>query len=364
MKRRFATLATALVVWFLGLGQTLAADRLGTVGFLKIWAYANCGKPVLEEMRGACDPAAVSEAVPADQLAAAHMERARALISFGRLEQAYEATNAALNIEPKRADALVLRARVSMTLRWADQTQRDLNAGLMLAPDDPYLLATNAERLLGMEDMKGALRDISAALKTKPDEPEMLTIRGRVRMQSGQLDAAKMDLDRALEVSPHDQYALLFRAQVHLRRLEFGQSIDDADTLLAIKPHDISVLQVRALANTALNRLSNAVDDLSDILGKPGEVTTASPKMPLFNELLMQRAILLVKLDRRAEASLDLDKIVSTGGKMAILRMQLYLRKNGFADLKLDGERSPAFNKAVETCFINQSCGRGLMQAL
>jgi hypothetical protein len=86
--------------------------------------------------------------------------------------------------------------------------------------------------------------------------------------------------------------------------------------------------------------------------------------MPHFGQLLVQRAVLLAKLGRTDDANRDLDTIVATGGKRALLRMQVYLRKNGFKDLPLDGERTAAFDQAVEACFINQACGRGLVRSL
>jgi len=71
-----------------------------------------------------------------------------------------------------------------------------------------------------------------------------------------------------------------------------------------------------------------------------------------------------MKVGRAADASRDLDAIVTTGGKRALLRMQVYLRKNGFSDLVIDGQRSAAFDSALQICFINQACGRGLIRSL
>ena len=79
---------------------------------------------------------------------------------------------------------------------------------------------------------------------------------------------------------------------------------------------------------------------------------------------MMQRALLLVQLHRKADANLDLDAILTVGGRRSLLRMQIYLRRNGFADLPLDGERTAAFDSALESCFINQACGRGLVRSL
>ena len=204
----------------------------------------------------------------------------------------------------------------------------------------------------------GALRDVSAALEQQPDDEDMLFIRARTWMQLDRYDAAKKDLDRALELEPDDNRAWLFRAQLHLRRGELDQAVSDATALLARRAADISGRETRALAYMALGRNNDAIDDLSFVLGPPGDPGAATPVSARFRQLFVQRAILLIKAGRTADANLDLDTIFKAGGQRAVLRMQLFLRKNGFSEVALDGKRSAAFDSALKACFINQACGR------
>lgn len=354
----------ALTLWLLGLGQAVAADPLGTVGHFRSFGVKNCGKPINEQLQGACDPPAVAESLSGRERAEAHLKRARALMSFLRLEQAYAAVVDALNADPKNIEAMVFRVRLAMSQAAWEATNRDLNAGLLAAPDNPFLLATRAEIVLENGDPKAALRDVSAALERQPDDVDMLWIRARARVELDQFEDAKKDFDRALQLEPDNNRVLLSRAQLYLRRGEFEHAISDTSELLALRPGDISGRETRAISYAALGRNAEAVDDLNVILGKPGEPSAASPIFTQFSRLLLQRAILLVRLNRPAEANLDLDAIMTTGGKRALLRMQVYLRKNGFADLRIDGQRTAAFDSALEACFINQACGRGLVRSL
>lgn len=356
-------LATTLAVATLSCGPVLAADPLGTAGRFRVFGWANCGKPILEQMQGSCDPAPVADNLPAPLRAEAHLKRAMALVSFLRMEQAAAAVGEALKTDPTYADALVFRARLSLSQMHADAAIRDLNGGLYLAPGNPFLLATRAEYLLDSGDPKAAQRDIVQALQQRPDDVDILWIRARTRMALNQLNDAKADLDRALELEPDERRVRLFRAQVQLRSGEFEAAVADASSLLKIRP-DVSALEVRAVAYTALDRFAEAVADLTALLGEPGTPSQASPQFPHCSQLLVQRAILLVRLGRAADANRDLDTITTVGGRPALLRLQLFLRKNGFSDLPLDGQRSAAFDDALQTCFINQACGRGLIRSL
>jgi hypothetical protein len=42
------------------------------------------------------------------------------------------------------------------------------------------------------------------------------------------------------------------------------------------------------------------------------------------------------------------------------LQMQVYLRSHGFPDVKLDGARSDQLDDALQACFIDDACGRGI----
>lgn len=361
MNSRLAAAAfAAACLWTM---PAIAGDGLGTVGRFRSFGATNCGAPVMAQLQGACDPAPISAELTGAAAARAHLDRAKMLVSFLRLEQAYEATAQALKADQKNAEALVFRARLSMSMINADASIRDLNAGLMIAPGNPFLLASRALYLLEMGEPEAATKDIAAALERQPNDADMLWVRARIRMEAGQLDQAKADLDRALQIEPGVRQFLLFRAQVGLRSGAFENAVADTSAILD-RQYDASAVEARAVAYVALGRNADAVDDLSMVLGKPGEPSAASPAMPHYSQLMMQRAILLVSLHREAEANMDLDAIVTAGGKRSLLRMQIYLRRNGFSDLPLDGERTQAFKSALESCFINKACGRGLVRSL
>jgi hypothetical protein len=55
-----------------------------------------------------------------------------------------------------------------------------------------------------------------------------------------------------------------------------------------------------------------------------------------------------------------LQTIVSLDGNRAVLQMQVYLRGHGFPDLSLDGKRSDQLDAALQACFIDHACGRGI----
>jgi hypothetical protein len=183
-------------------------------------------------------------------------------------------------------------------------------------------------------------------------------------MKLKRFEAAEADLGSALFFEPANIRVHKLRAKVRLQLGRFEEAIADADAVLAQRPRDPSALEVRAMSQVALRRAAGAANDLTAMLGKPGDRSHAAPVGPHFGRLRAERAMLLIQLGRGAEAEQELQAIMTEGGKQALLRMQLYLRRHGFQDVPLDGQRTARFNNALKACFLDQACGRGLSQAI
>src|SRR5258708_4342319 len=254
----------------LGLAPAEAADPFGTAGSFRQTGRAQCGAPMTDLMKGACDPAPVDPALESQELVRAHIARARALVSFARMEEAQKAADAAIQADPRNVEALTFRARVALSRLQSETAERDLNAALLLDPRNPVLLATRAELLLGRNKTQAALEDVTAAQQLSPADFDVLWIKARVYMALNQLDQAEEDLGRALLIEPDERREPLFRAQVRLSPAKFEGAIEDA-TVIVQKHPDPSALEVRAIANTALDRRAEAVNDLDQMLGPAGD---------------------------------------------------------------------------------------------
>jgi tetratricopeptide (TPR) repeat protein len=349
-----------------GFADALAADPLGTAGPFRSVGWGRCEAGVQAQFSGACDPAPVDPDLPAAERSQAHFERAIRLLSLVRMEQARQAVDAAIAADPNNVQARKLRARMNIPGN-GDVALADINAGLLLAPTDSDLLATRAMLMCGRCDKAGPLHDANEAVRQNGRNTDALWIRARILAELGQLPAADDDLTRALEIEPDYARARLLRAQFRMRLGRLKEAAEDADRVIGGGGGNgggASALQVRALARAGLGDWSGAVADLTAILGAPGAPTTASPRMAFFNELYIQRAIALVHLGRESEAMRDFETVIGLGGRPAILRMQVYLRGNGFPDVPLDGQRSQALDDAVKACFVNDACGRGIAQRI
>jgi tetratricopeptide (TPR) repeat protein len=338
---------------------TYAGDPIGTSGPFRSSAWARCDAGVVAQFNGACDPAPVDPTLPATRQSLAHVERALTLISLGRVEQARESLDAAVRADSRNVTALKLRARIAIPGN--GEAEHYVNAGLLLDPNDSDLLALRA-MFLQDGDLATALREAGRAIRSNPNNADALWIRARMLLKAKKLADAETDLTMALALESDYYRARHLRAAVRLHLNRFKDAFDDASRALEQHPTDTSALQVRALARAGLGDFSGLVADLTIVLGEPGQPINADPAMAVFNGLYIQRAMALVRLGRQREGMQDIETVAKLGGSRAILRMQVYLRSNGFPDVPIDGKRSELFDDAMRACFIDQACGRGIAE--
>jgi tetratricopeptide (TPR) repeat protein len=353
------TLAVAVIT---SIGGALAQDSLGTAGPLRVVGGAPCPAGLLAQMHGKCDPPPVDPKLDPHARSAAEVQRAIKLIALIRMEQAGDALDAAIAADPKNVAAYKLRARMAIPASLGS-AEVDVNAGLLLTPDDSDLLATRAY-LRGSDDVASAMHDADAAIAANPNNADAYWIRARLLRNLGKLPAAEADLTSALTVEPSDTQARVARAQLRLTLNRPTDAANDASALLQQNPADLFARQVRAVARGKLGDLQGAIDDLTEILGKPGLPTNVTPSNQSFGELYLQRAILFASVGHPDDAMHDLETVAAIGGPRAILRMQVYLRAHGFADLPIDGKRSAALDNAMKACFVKNVCWPGLTQRI
>jgi tetratricopeptide (TPR) repeat protein len=335
----------------------LADDALGTAGPIRSFGTGKCDHGYAARQRGECDPPAIASDLPADVRSRQRVARAQQLVRIMRTEPATRELDMAITEDPANISALLLRARFRIPGQ-PTEAAFDINRVLQLEPDNADALATRAFIMMGQDD-EAALRAATRALALAPANVDALWIRSLIAVRLGDTAQAQNDLDRAVTLEPDDRRTRMARAEL---RLQIGDSVgatNDLNALLALQ-YDLRALQMRAALLAAAGDDAGALADLNNILGPPGQRTLPGPARPDLVNMYVQRALVLTRRGKPDDAKQDLETIVSLGGNRAILQMQVYLRGHGFQDLSLDGKRSDQLDAALQACFINNACGRGI----
>ncbi len=152
--------------------------------------------------------------------AAVFAQAGQAWLMAGQAGRAFAATTMALTLTPTDVDLLVDRAVALGSLGRYNEAVEDLNRALGLDPDRADAWVFRAASWRHLDQVDQAERDIIRALEADPDNAEALLERGIVRQLKGDTTGAREDWERAITLAPDSATADL--AQQNLALNEAG----------------------------------------------------------------------------------------------------------------------------------------------
>jgi tetratricopeptide (TPR) repeat protein len=354
-RRTAAIFAIALplaLAWSAGAAEPAASSApSGVIAFRNnacLMAKYGHGQPCAE-------PALPDTSDPA-LLIAAHVARARFFIDLAELPRARNETDAALALDPNNAALHHLAGRLAMSAGDYLRAEREIAAALAQAPDDPDIAASRAALLALQQNPHAALDAYNAILAQHPDHAFSRAARARLFLLMARPQQAVADLDVLLTGDNPDTVLLQLRAGAYMQMARPELAIADYNKALAEHPDQLDLVLDRAVAYALAGNAAAALADFDKILGPPG----AAPRYAIGGTELaayrMQRALLFVQLKRFAEAASEMASALNAGGKPAVLRAQIFLRRNGFPQTPLDGHDSDELRQSLQACFGLNSC--------
>jgi len=378
--------------YVLGGGAALVATAAVTIAV--VFHYADLGAvnlPVndpgagrLPMYRSACYVAAherrgepcIEPALPAAEAGTgarvrAHLARAVFEIDMQEPEKALREVDAAIALDAGSAEARHLAARLSLTLFDIDRAEREIVIARKLAPQDPQIGTTYAAVLVGRQANREAVGVLDDVIRRHPnylfarkEHATLFAYMGECCAR-GNYQVALADYDYLIRHGVPESGLLAQRAAALLAIGRPEPAVADLTAALALAPDDALLLISRAEAYAVLERDDLAVKDYDAVL------TDVAPGVPLHvlpndrrAKLLAARALSLVQLKRFSDAVNDVVAAISVGGKAAILRAQVLLRRHGFPDVPIDGENSSQLRQALSACFGLKACYQPVMRAI
>ncbi|MFA6030920.1 MAG: tetratricopeptide repeat protein [Elusimicrobiota bacterium] len=175
------------------------------------------------------------------------LERADALISAERHEEAVSELTGLLARDPKNARALKLRGYALIRLNKQADALLDLDEALKLRPKDAATLSYRAIARLDLEDFKGALADIGAAQVLLPAEADALEARKAFAYaRIGRYEDAMAASAKALKRNPESYSANIARARAATALGRCAEALPAVDWLIEKVPQSGEYRALRA----------------------------------------------------------------------------------------------------------------------
>lgn len=294
--------------------------------------------------------------------AASYLARARYFMEMEEHGKALADVDAVLVIDGDDAYAHHLAGRLAYTLQDIERADREMVAARRLRPGDPRIDTSYAMVLTGRRANAEALRVLSGVIARHPEYLFARWQRARLYSYlgeccgSGNFLAALPDFDVLIRQTAANTPLLAGRAHVLLALGRAKAAASDLTAALQLAPHRSPLIRNRATAYARAGMYEDAVKDLDALLA----TQDGTPIYPMLDnqraQALMDRADAFVELHRYNEAAKDAVAAVTVGGKAAVLRAQVKLRRHGFPDVPLDGQVSDRMRQALSACFGLKSC--------
>jgi len=138
--------------------------------------------------------------------------QAVAQLQASQIDQALEALNQAIELDPERWNYWSVRAQVYLAQKQLALALADLDHAIQLAPDEatPYALRAQVRQANG--EIQPAFDDISRAIQlARPPVAGMYAVRAEISRQLENLKGAVSDIDQAVQLSPDSMPWVAFR---------------------------------------------------------------------------------------------------------------------------------------------------------
>jgi tetratricopeptide (TPR) repeat protein len=253
-----------------------------------------------------------------------------------------------------------------------DQAEAAFDSAQNIDPKDWRVYTGRANAIFNTHrgiKSRAALAAAEKAVAIKPDEPivkmvygRMLQINGRYEEAAKQYEAAVGAYDPATDTSLE-----LMREPNPLQSLAYvynkmGKPALAAETLskymdgIPSANRDYAIYQERAEYYELAGILAKAAADFKEAsLRAPPEYAT---------DLKAKQAMLLAKVGAKSEAGEELRSVLGRGSLKPILKVQVFLRNQGYSEVTINGRYDEPTKRALEECLQDKTCAPIVGQAI
>jgi tetratricopeptide (TPR) repeat protein len=211
----------------------------------------------------------------------------------GQYSQALVNLTDAIQLAPEIVKYWVNRGWIYFCMGCFEEAIADFTHAIEMVPEGGGVIFLRGFVHQRLKHYDEALADFTHAIELMPNIAEAIRRRGQVYWELKQYDEALEDFDRVIELMPDVAVAVGLRGQVHWELKHYNEALEDFTRAIELKPNDSWAIALRGQVYWDMNQFNEALKDFDSAIALDGTLT---------NSLSIDRALLLCKLSRYAEA--------------------------------------------------------------
>jgi tetratricopeptide (TPR) repeat protein len=196
-------------------------------------------------------------------------QRAEALVLRARLstdaERRTADLDAAVEADAENIEARRVRGIHYLTRKKYDEAIDDLLQVIEKHPEDVVALQAVAEAFTSLKDYDEAAARLTRIIKLRPESPGGYLLRARLNQLRDDTDATLADLDKVLDLDTGNVFARMMRARIYLGQNKTEQAKEDVDRALERNPRLVEAILLRSMIFAREKNFAAAITDLKRI---------------------------------------------------------------------------------------------------
>ena len=202
------------------------------------------------------------------------LQRAASLRGLGRLDEALEDNNRAVDLRPDEHWSYGGRARTLRALGRYREALDDYDESLRLKPDDPYVHVGRGHVFEALGEFEQALKAYTDGIAADPNNRYAISNRAGLQSRLGNTEKAIADytLEIKIERSADAYYG---RGLNYLRRGDFNLAVEDYTQAIELDPNYHRAYFGRGSAHTGLGNYKESIEDYTLAISLRSDYTEA-----------------------------------------------------------------------------------------
>jgi len=197
----------------------------------------------------------------------AYISRGFAYLNKGQIEDAISDFNKAIELDPGKAVAYVVRGSVYHSrLNQLDNAISDYSKAIEIDPDLAVAYQNRGSVYNRLDQLDNAISDYSKAIEINPDFAVAYQDRGSIYQSQGRFDNAISDYSRALDLKPEDSVIYNYRGSAYFEQEQYQKAFNDFNRAIELDPSYASAYINRGTYYNAIRKFGDAIADYKKAL--------------------------------------------------------------------------------------------------
>jgi superkiller protein 3 len=244
----------------------------------------------LDNFNGALE--AINEALGISERTELWVERGNVLAGMGRPDDAIDAYDRALKVQPDHIAALLNKETLLAELGEIDSALEINSRIIKHMPDEPLAWILRASLLRRMGSLKKSIECLDRAVEISPELAEVWNAQGVALLEMQKHEDAIICIDRAIQIDPYFAEAWANKGAVVLASGDADRSLQYFDRAVDIDPENAQAWANKGSALYEMGRFTEAVECLDAALAiRKDKITINSKGWALLNNDEPEKAI-------------------------------------------------------------------------